>query len=192
MSENTQNPAGTEPASASSAATVPHDDPPRPPFPAADPALVARKAPPKWLLPVATGVVGILIGSGLTATVMGAQRAAADQAAIAAEEAAVAAAEAAKSSLFEDATRMCGAGEVTDEGRTLVADSEGEDVGSGDISLSALNCLLLRVGVPSSAKEKMYQTRSLDGRQTADWDDVEASWSYHPDDGLDIVFELVD
>lgn len=31
------------------------------------------------------------------------------------------------------------------------------------------------------------QTRALDGRQKASWGKVEASWSYHPDRGLDMT-----
>ena len=30
-------------------------------------------------------------------------------------------------------------------------------------------------------------TRALDGRQSATWAQFEASWTYHPDDGLDVL-----
>ena len=33
--------------------------------------------------------------------------------------------------------------------------------------------------------------RALDGRQTGTWDDFEASWGYHPDDGINLVIEEV-
>ncbi|WP_269142641.1 hypothetical protein [Georgenia yuyongxinii] len=36
----------------------------------------------------------------------------------------------------------------------------------------------------------MTSTRALDGRQTAEWDGVVATWSFHPDDGLDVILEL--
>lgn len=48
------------------------------------------------------------------------------------------------------------------------------------------------VAAPTSVVELMYSTRSRDGWQSAEWDDVSASWGYHPDDGLDIIFELDD
>jgi hypothetical protein len=34
---------------------------------------------------------------------------------------------------------------------------------------------------------KMDRTRALDGMQDASWDDLSASWTYHPDAGLDIT-----
>jgi hypothetical protein len=33
----------------------------------------------------------------------------------------------------------------------------------------------------------MEKTRALDGRQTASWSFIEASWTYHPDNGLDVI-----
>ncbi|SIT74172.1 hypothetical protein [Microbacterium sp. RU33B] len=163
---------------------VPHPAPPRPPLPVSE----ASRAP-RWILPAAAGVAGLVIG-GLVASLITAAVVTASHEAAA--DAAVVAAEDARSTLFADAARTCGAGDVLDDGRTFVVDVEGEDAGSGDVSLSKLDCLFARIGVPSSVQTKMYDTRALDGRQSADWDDVEVSWSYHPDDGLDIIFELVD
>lgn len=34
---------------------------------------------------------------------------------------------------------------------------------------------------------QMDSTRALDGMQTAEWDTFEAKWTYHPDDGLDVI-----
>lgn len=39
---------------------------------------------------------------------------------------------------------------------------------------------------------RMENTRALDGTLTADGDGVRASWTYHPDDGLNLVVEVVD
>ena len=36
----------------------------------------------------------------------------------------------------------------------------------------------------------MGQTRALDGTQRAEGKNVNVSWTYHPDDGLQIVFEV--
>lgn len=82
--------------------------------------------------------------------------------------------------------------EIADAGKTMIVDGEGEDFGSGDVSLTDLDCIIEAVGTPASVKEMMYSTRSLDGRQSGEWDDISASWGYHPDDGLDIIFELDD
>ncbi|WP_181062313.1 MULTISPECIES: hypothetical protein [unclassified Pseudoclavibacter] len=52
--------------------------------------------------------------------------------------------------------------------------------------------MLSSLDVPASTVSKIEQTRALDGRQDDSWDDLEASWTYHPDDGLNIVFEYED
>jgi hypothetical protein len=36
---------------------------------------------------------------------------------------------------------------------------------------------------------QMKKTRALDGTQSASWDAIEATWSYHPDNGFDIILE---
>lgn len=80
--------------------------------------------------------------------------------------------------------------EVMDEGRTLLIDGEGDDYGSGDISVAETACMLDVLNADSAVLTKMSETRALDGRQTATWDGITASWSYHPDNGLDILLEL--
>lgn len=145
-----------------------------------------------WLLPLVTGaaglVIGVLLGVSISATVITAQQEAAD-------EAAADAAEAAKSELFADAARRCGLTnvvEIVDNGKTMIVDGEGEDSGTGDVSFTDLDCIISAVGTPESVRELMYSTRSLDGRQSGEWGDVSASWGYHPDDGLDIIFVIAD
>jgi hypothetical protein len=144
------------------------------------------------VLPLVVGVFGLALGSVLGATIT-ASAISAQQAAEA--EAAAAAADEAKSEFFEDAARRCGLSgvvEIADEGHTMIVDGEGDDFGSGDVSLTDLDCIIDAVDTPASVKELMYSTRSLDGRQSGEWDDISASWGYHPDDGLDLIFELDD
>lgn len=81
---------------------------------------------------------------------------------------------------------------VGDNGSSVVLDVEGEDYGSGDLDYVQALCVLTELEMPDSVWSKMEDTRALDGRQTADWDDVEVTWSYHPDDGLDVIVELTD
>lgn len=45
------------------------------------------------------------------------------------------------------------------------------------------------LGFPQSLYQKMGETRSLDGRQTQTSDDITVSWTYHPDNGLEILYE---
>lgn len=178
--------------------TVPPPVPPRPLVPgprgaeSAPPPRTSPRVRPRWVLPVVAGVLGLVLGALLSAVVTASaiavqQQAEAEAAAVAAEEA--------KSEFFEDAARRCGLSgivEIADAGKTMIVDGEGEDFGSGDVSLTDLDCIIEAVGTPASVKELMYSTRSLDGRQSGEWDDISASWGYHPDDGLDIIFELDD
>lgn len=95
-------------------------------------------------------------------------------------------------SSFHRAARFCGVGEVEDDGATLIIDMAGKDIGSGDLTLAEEECLLENLGIPTSVHEKMLATRALDGRRDGDWDGIAAEWSYHPDDGLDVILTLDD
>lgn len=46
------------------------------------------------------------------------------------------------------------------------------------------------LGLPDSIAMKMSQTRALDGRQTETYGDITVSWTYHPDHGLDVLYEV--
>ena len=43
---------------------------------------------------------------------------------------------------------------------------------------------------PDAVVSQMDSTTSLQGRQTASWDGTDASWTYHPDNGLDLILTL--
>ncbi|WP_104126710.1 hypothetical protein [Cryobacterium sp. Y57] len=77
---------------------------------------------------------------------------------------------------------------VGDEGQSISMQSEGEESSGADY-IDVL-CVLDQLEVPDSVNTRIGSTRALDGRQTATWDDFDASWGYHPDSGLDIVVEL--
>jgi len=78
-----------------------------------------------------------------------------------------------------------------DEGTTLTLDMEGEsEDDTGTLSFDEVFCVLEGLDVPDRVTALMGETRSLDGRQTGDWDDVSASWGYHPDDGLDVILTV--
>ncbi len=53
-------------------------------------------------------------------------------------------------------------------------------------SLVSTACILKAVDTLSYVVTQMDSTSSLMGRQTAAWDGLEASWTYHPDNGLDV------
>lgn len=88
-----------------------------------------------------------------------------------------------------------------------LTDSEGISVGDGGESLTVqtagaetyygaevedLACVLYELDVSDSVMSRMDSTRALDGRQTGEWDVFEASWGYHPDDGINLVIEEVE
>ena len=77
---------------------------------------------------------------------------------------------------------------VGDEGQSISMQSEGEE--SPGAEYIDVLCVLDQLEVPDSVNTRIGSTRALDGRQTATWDDFDASWGYHPDSGLDIVVEL--
>ena len=94
-------------------------------------------------------------------------------------------------SVLEAAAARCRIdGAIGDDGSSLELDMEGEDFGSGDLSYTNVACVLSELDVPDSVVSKMDSTRSLDGRLTEDWNGIEATWTYHPDDGLDVILEL--
>lgn len=85
-----------------------------------------------------------------------------------------------------------GAGTTLGDGdRTLLIDTRGEEDPTG-IPLSGLACVLDALQAPMYVQEQFDSTRALDGRQQASWGALQASWTYHPDAGLDAIVTLGD
>jgi hypothetical protein len=59
-------------------------------------------------------------------------------------------------------------------------------------SIDVIGCMLGGIDTDSATIDKINQTRALDGRQEDTWGVWEASWGYHPDNGLDLVAEIKD
>ncbi len=55
-------------------------------------------------------------------------------------------------------------------------------------TFNQVRCILKALGAPSSVEPRMGSTRALDGTQRESWEGFTATWTYHPDDGLDAVF----
>lgn len=90
------------------------------------------------------------------------------------------------------ATSACGIEDdpwitIGDDGHSLSMQSEGAENDGADILDVA--CVLAELDTPDSVISRIDSTRALDGRQSAEWDDLAASWGYHPDNGLDLVVE---
>lgn len=75
--------------------------------------------------------------------------------------------------------------QATDAGRTLILDGEGDD--SPGLKIEDLACALKYMQVPSFVVTTMEKTRALDGIQREEYGNFKISWSYHPDNGLDVV-----
>lgn len=96
---------------------------------------------------------------------------------------------------FEEAVDECAVTssryiQILDDGSALSIDTEGEE--SAGATFIEAACVLSSLEVPDSIVARVDTTRALDGRQTGSWDSYEASWIYHPDDGLSMVIEVVD
>ena len=57
-------------------------------------------------------------------------------------------------------------------------------------AITAILSVNQALNLPDSLVEKMSSTRALDGIQSSEYDGIEVSWSYHPDNGLEIIYEL--
>jgi hypothetical protein len=76
--------------------------------------------------------------------------------------------------------------ELADGDTTLVIDTKGDDDYAG-VDYSTLACALDELGTPTRVVTAIESTRALDGRQSDSWDGFAASWSYHPDTGMDLI-----
>jgi len=86
------------------------------------------------------------------------------------------------SALISECTKVSISGDQT----SVTFDTEGEEDISGD-SLVEVYCSLAIVGAPDYVFDLIATTRALDGRQTESWGEFRASWSYHPNSGLQLV-----
>ncbi|MEH0844951.1 hypothetical protein V6U81_21440 [Micromonospora sp. CPCC 205711] len=87
-------------------------------------------------------------------------------------------------------TAASGGAELGDEGKTLTLRGDGKE--AFGLSYSTLECYWSELDMPDSVKAEVGATRALDGRQAGAWGDIHASWSYHPDSGLQMILTLSD
>ena len=57
-------------------------------------------------------------------------------------------------------------------------------------AIAAIQAINIYLGLPSSLLEKMSNTRALDGVQSQNCGTYTATWSYHPDSGLNVIYEV--
>lgn len=56
------------------------------------------------------------------------------------------------------------------------------------VGISHIKNLNSALGLPEWLYKEMAQTRALDGRQKEEFDSVTVTWSYHPDQGLEVMY----
>ncbi|RQW96961.1 hypothetical protein [Micromonospora globispora] len=96
---------------------------------------------------------------------------------------------------LEVAREKCGAAsddyaKLGDDGATLTLHGVGKE--SSGLSFDQLQCYWSELEMPDSVRAEVEATRALDGRQSGEWEGIHASWSYHPDSGVQMVFTLAD
>jgi hypothetical protein len=74
---------------------------------------------------------------------------------------------------------------IGDHEHTLTFNTRGK--WTRGVSEEVAACVFAATGMPDYVVSEMTRTRALDGVQSATWDAIEASWTYHPDDGLNVV-----
>lgn len=59
----------------------------------------------------------------------------------------------------------------------------------GSDAIAAIEEINKKLGFSDSVYQKMMQTRSLDGRISEENDKFKVSWTYHPDNGMEVMYE---
>lgn len=73
-------------------------------------------------------------------------------------------------------------------GKTVYFDGTGEE-DFGGIDYASVQCVLEKLNAPTSIFERIGSTSALQGVVEGDWANFHASWTYHPNNGLDLTLE---
>ena len=83
--------------------------------------------------------------------------------------------------------------EIADDDSYIRLDTNPNDIDNGTLYasnvLDDIHKVNKELGFPESLNKKLENTTSLDGTQTQENQNFKASWSYHPDKGLEIMYE---
>lgn len=154
--------------------------------PIVPPEMLRQRPKKSWLLPAVTGfTIGAVTGLVIGLSVADGSEALSD-----AQESGL------NQSIIDQAVETCGIDAegytVLDGGTAIELDTKGKDLyDSGTSDFVAYYCMLNQLGVPESTQQKLGRTRALDGTQSDTWDSMKASWSYHPDSGVNVLIEGV-
>ncbi len=76
---------------------------------------------------------------------------------------------------------------LVDDGSSIVIDTRSEYG-----STAGLDCVLRELETPQSIEAQVGRTTAMMGVQDAEDDGLEYSWSYHPDNGVNMVITAID
>jgi len=76
--------------------------------------------------------------------------------------------------------------EILDDGAGMSIDGVGAKKPQG-AGLDQIECILSELGAPSTVQARMGNTLALDGTQDASWSSLRATWTYHPESGINVV-----
>ncbi len=75
--------------------------------------------------------------------------------------------------------------QIGEDGQSMYLNGSGEDDYSS-LDYASEFCILNALDIPEIIVTRMNATSSLMGVQTGDWGNFSASWTYHPNNGLDV------
>lgn len=80
--------------------------------------------------------------------------------------------------------------EVADDDSWLRIDTNPYDIDdyNSDDAINQLEVAIEKLKLPSTLAEEMYETRAMDGRQVKNYNGISVSWTYHPSQGLEVLF----
>lgn len=150
----------------------------------------AARNPTRLIWAASAGLAVAIIAAGLVGFTLGRSSGErnAVEAAASASSSAAAASEAAKQTRLKEAYDGCAKLDtgntmaLNDGGKTIVIDTRSEYG-----STAGMDCVLRALGTSESIQAQMGRTTAMMGVQDAESDGIEYSWSYHPDNGVDLV-----
>ena len=134
------------------------------------------------------GVAGAVLVAGAAGFALGRSTASGNESPIEAAEAA-AASQVRLEAAYDSCYRRDSGGTLTlaDGGESIVVDT-----GSKYGSTAAMDCVLAELGTKQSIIAQMGRTTAMMGVQDAEDDGLAYSWSYHPDNGVNMVIEYAE
>ena len=81
--------------------------------------------------------------------------------------------------------------ELSSDKKSIIIDTNPNDINDyfAASTLQLIKDINKELGLPDSLYDKLMSTRALDGRQVQTFNKITVSWTYHPNNGLKIIYE---